>query len=157
MRRFTVLTILLLLAVALPAAADSEEQWLELFRADLRADKVAILTEAMELNDAQGKEFWPVYREYEGQLAQIGDRRLELIRRYAENYTTLSEDQAKEIASTWFGIMDDRAKLRKKYYKKIERTLKSSIAARFIQVEHQLSLLLDLEIASEMPLIEALN
>ncbi len=157
MKRFTVLTAVLLLVAALPAAAESAEQWLELLRADIRADKVAILTEAMALNDAQGKQFWPVYREYEGELALIGDRRLELIKRYAETYSTLSEDQAKEIASTWFGIMDDCAKLRKKYYKKVERSLTSSVAARFIQVEHQLSLLVDLEIASEMPLIEAVN
>ena len=37
--------------------------YVELLRSDVRAQKVAILTELMELNEAQDTGFWPIYRE----------------------------------------------------------------------------------------------
>ena len=57
-----------------PAASTLDERrprslnltaYAELLRSDVRAEKVAILTEVMGFTEAEDKAFWPIYREYE--------------------------------------------------------------------------------------------
>ena len=61
-------------AHAQAAAADTRDRnlraYAELLRSDLRAQKVAVITEVMEFTEAEDTAFWPVYREYETELAQ---------------------------------------------------------------------------------------
>ena len=45
-----------------------------------------MLTESMELEEAESERFWPIYREYELELSKLGDRRLALMKRYAQEY-----------------------------------------------------------------------
>jgi hypothetical protein len=148
---------IVLVFLALPAAQAQDETWLELLRADIRADRTAIFTAAMELTDDQGTMFWPIYRGYEVSLSAINDQRIQLIKDYAKVYDNLAAESAKEIADRWFKMQSDRLKLRKSYYKKFEKALSTGIAARFVQVDHQLGLFGDLQIASEMPLIEVVE
>ena len=62
---------------------------------------------------------------------------------------TIGRHGTRELA-----LDDDRAKLRKKYWKRFKKALPATLAARFLQLEHQIELLVDLQIASEVPLIE---
>ena len=158
MKRRTIGALIALVSITLPfTMATAQEAWLELFRADLRADKVAVLTAGMDLSDEQGRIFWPIYREFDTELSAIHDRRMALIKRYAATYRSIDDAQAGEIADDWFGIQDALLKLKKKYYRKVEKVLDSAIAARFIQVERQIELVIDLQIAAEMPLIRAVE
>ncbi len=149
--------VVAVILLTLPTVQAQEETWLELLRADLRADKTAIVTVAMALSDDEGTIFWPIYREYEVALSSINDRRILLIKDYAKAYDNLAAETAKAISDRWFKIQSDRLKLRKSYFKKFEKALTTGIAARFVQVDHQLGLLGDLQIASEMPLIEVVE
>ena len=56
--------------------AFAQRDFIEQLRSDLRAEKVAVLTESMELEEAESEKFWPIYREYELELSKLGDRRL---------------------------------------------------------------------------------
>ena len=53
-----------------------------------------------------------------------------------------------------FALEKRRTKLKKKYFKKFEKALSAITAAKFIQVENQINLLIDLQIASDLPLIK---
>ena len=90
-------------------------------RADLRADKVAILTESMLFSEAEADVFWPVYREYELELSKLGDRRLKLLKQYASTYESLSNEDAKRLANAWFQLQEDHLKLKKKYFGRVEK------------------------------------
>jgi hypothetical protein len=133
---------------------DSLDRYIELLRADARASKVGILTEALDLTQGQADLFWPIQREYENELSALGDRRLALINEFASVYGTMTDEQAATLSATWFKLHDDRVKLRKKYYKKMGKALGSLIAARFIQIENAIGLLIDVNMASEIPLLE---
>ena len=50
----------------------------------MRAQKVAILTEVMGFTEAEDKAFWPIYREYDLEMAKLGDERVALIAEYAQ-------------------------------------------------------------------------
>lgn len=153
-RSFAVAALALVLATAaLPSPAAAQEEWIELLRTDFKTQKVAILTEAMEFTPQQAEIFWPIYREYDLALSKIGDARVALIKDYAASYEQMTEPKAKELAERSFKIEEDTAKLRRDYYKKIEKAINSSTAARFVMVERQIGMLVDLQIASDLPLI----
>jgi epoxyqueuosine reductase QueG len=139
------------LAAANPVHAQAN--LMEVMRSDLRADAQKIVAVAMALPSADAEKFWPIYREYELKRSELGDRRVALIKRYAEQYKTITEEQAKALAKDWFGWQDQRLALWRTYHEKIAKALSESVAARFIQVEYQLNLVFDLEIAREIPLV----
>lgn len=122
----------------------AQRDFIEQLRSDLRAEKVAVLTESMELEEAESEKFWPIYREYELELSKLGDRRLALLKRYAENYDNLGNEEVKRIARDWFKLQEDHLKLQKKYFDRMEKELTASIAARFLQVEHQIGIPVEL-------------
>ena len=54
----------------------------ELLRNDVQAQKIAILTEVMGFTEAEDKAFWPIYRDYNTEMATLGDERVKLISEY---------------------------------------------------------------------------
>ena len=148
---------LLWLAVMLAAPALAQAQqdaYVELLRSDVKTQRVAIVTEVMQFDDSTSAIFWPIYREYELESSQIGDDLLGLIKDYAASYDALTEEQAKALAERSFKIDDAQLKLKKKYFKKFQKELGSVIAAKFTQIENQIGLLIDLQIAQSLPLIQ---
>ena len=136
------------------ASIFGQEQFIELLRSDLRSDKVAILTVSMELTDEESKVFWPIYRDYELELSKLGDRRLAILREYGKSYETMTDENAKRLVNAWFKLQEDHTKLAKKYNARFEKALSTTIAARFVQVEHQIQLLVEIGLASEVPLVK---
>ncbi len=148
------LSFLALAPIAVHAQGGEVDGFIELLRSDIRTEKVAVLTAAMGLSEQQAGGFWPLQREYESSLAGINDDRLELIKRYAEQWGTLTDEQAASIAKDFFSIQERRLKLRKNIYKKMGKEIGELAAARFIQIENTLQMLLDLQISAELPILE---
>jgi hypothetical protein len=139
----------------LPATAESTpERYLELLRGDVRAAKIEILTESLELSDAEASAFWPIYRQYDTELAALGDRRLALVKRFAASYGAMSDEEAEGLVQEWFRLHNDRLKLRKKYFKRVAKEVSAVRAGQFVQVENLLGMLIDIQVAAELPLIE---
>src|SRR5436190_23052408 len=72
--------------------------YVELLRSDLRAEKVAVITELMQLTETEDKAFWPIYREYDIELSKVNDERIAGIETYAKTYTRMSPALANELA-----------------------------------------------------------
>ena len=96
----------------------------------------------------------PVYREYVFELTKLGDARIALIKDYAQHYKSMTDEKAKELMKEVFKLEGKRTKLKKRYFKKLDRVLASKTVAKFFQLENQINLLIDLQIASELPLIK---
>lgn len=128
-------------------------QLLELVRSDFRTQKVAIVTAAMPFTEAQAGAFWPVYRQYEAELTALWDQRLALIKDYAQTYQAMTDEKAKQLAEGVLRLEDQQVKLRKKYFDRVSDAVGPVLAARFLQVENQIALLVGLQIAEEVPLI----
>ena len=140
-------------ATAVPAHAQGEP-YVELLRQDLRTDKVAVMTGAMALTTEQGEKFWPIYREYQTKLSVIGDKRIAMIKDYAEHFESMTGEKSSELMKNWFKQQKDRLSLLEKTSKKIAKETDPVTAARFIQVENILNMVIDLQIAAELPLFE---
>lgn len=147
------LAVLLIAGVA-NAQQQGMEKYLELLRQDLRAARVAVITEYLPMSDAQAAEFWPIYREFELEGAKLYDEWLELLRDYGENYETMTDSKAKELFNDVLRNNKKRLSLKYEYYRKLDRKLPSKLVTRFFQIENQIEMLVNLQVASEVPLIE---
>lgn len=150
MRVFLAIAMIVLLCTV----SFAQEKYIELLRQDIKKEKVGIITEVMDFTEEQIGVFWPIYREYDLELKKIGDERLAMIKDYAEHYQTLTDEKAKELMEKAFQLQQKRIKLRRAYFKKMDKVLSSKVVAKFFQLEQQIILLLDLKIASELPLID---
>ena len=153
----TLLAIMVPFAVGQQLAAKQEatlSDLVQMARSNVRSDKVTILTKAMLFTEAEGAKFWPIYREYEFEMGKHFDKDWALIKLYADNFENITEEMANTLAKGVFDLETERTSLKRKYFKKIETVLSAKRAARFIQVENQLLLIIDLRIASQIPLIQ---
>lgn len=123
----------------------------ELLRSDVRAQKVAIITEVMGFTEAEDAAFWPIYREYDLEMAKLGDERMALIADYANQYSRLTDAMADTLALRALDLEARRQAARKNCYERVKGALSPRTAMRFLQVEHQLQLLIDLQIAASLP------
>ena len=149
------LAALAALALAPVASAQTVDDVIELLRHDLNTEATAIMTEALALDSGQSEIFWPIWREYNLEWSKTGDDQLALLKDYAEHQMNMDDEKAKELAERAFKIEEQRLKLRKKYWKKVEKELGGIIATRFAQVDRQLSNLVQLQISSQVPLVQA--
>lgn len=135
--------------------ADPIRPYIELLRSDFNSSKITTLNEVMKLTAPEAERFWPIYRGYEKELAAVGDRKLAMIREFASLHSTqaLTEPRANDLATRWLKNKQEQLDLWKKYHRQISKALSPIRAAQFLQVEHQLSLFVDVTIASEMPVV----
>jgi hypothetical protein len=164
-RRRFLAPILCALAVVAPAVGqapataptDDLREALELFRSDVNAAKVVTLNDLLRLDEAEAAKFWPIYREYELDLAALGDRKVALIREFVSRTAngTLDDASSALIAEDFLDLQQDRISLWRRYHKKIARAISPLRAGQFLQVENQMALLIDINIAAEMPAVGA--
>ena len=108
----------------------------------------------MAFNDQESAAFWPIYRDYARDQQVIGDDRWKLIKDYAANYDTLDDAKADDLAKQMFSIDSKIIKLREDYWPKFQKALGGKRAAKFYQVDNRLSLIINLELSSEIPLLK---
>ena len=141
-----------------PQAADRQTKALnlsayaELLRSDVRTQKIAIITEVMGFTEAEDAAFWPIYREYDAEMAKLGDERVALIAEYAAKYATLDDAVADQLARKALDLEARRQAVKAKYYDRIQKALSPRTALRFLQVEQQLLLVIDLQISAALPI-----
>ena len=142
-----------------PAASSEDARelnlraYVELLRSDVRSQAVAIMTGMMQFSEAEDTKFWPIYRQFEADLAKINDDRMALIKEYADQYDTMTDPVADRLAQGALELEARRQALKASYYARVKEALSPKTAARFLQVENQILLLLDLQIAAALPVV----
>jgi hypothetical protein len=126
---------------------------IRLLRKDVRAEKSKIMGAAMGLDADQAKKFWPIYKDYDRELAKLNDVRLGNIIAYAQNYDTMTDNKADELVNGAIAYRKKRLDLLANTYDKVRAALGSPLGARFLQVEDTLLNLIDLQIQSNLPLM----
>ena len=155
MKRFTFLLVSILV-FASPCAAEEKDlsKYIELLRSEMRGERTAVVTESLGMTEAQSTAFWPIYRDYERDLAALNDQRIALIKEYALAYDTMTDEMAKSFVSRAFKVREQRLALLKKYYAKVEKVLLPKLASRWAQVEDAMNSIVDLQISASIPLMK---
>jgi hypothetical protein len=157
MRYCRVLLVLLSLAwltIGFGWTQSAGDKTIDLMRKDLRKEKHSIVDQAMGLEAAKKSQFWAIYAEYQTALDSIWDQRIANITKYADNYEKMTDEIADQLAAKMMDLEGQRAVLRNKYYKLYKEKMGARTAARFLQVESSLASLIDLQLASELPILQ---
>ena len=122
----------------------------------IKADKKLVVAQNLQLTDAEGTAFWPVYDAYQRDLEQINKRMTTMILAYAAAYNKgpVANDVAKKLLDEALAIDDAEAKLKSSSAPKILAVLPVTKAARYIQVENKIRAVLRYELAAGIPLVE---
>ena len=127
---------------------------MELIKSDINKEKRSILEEALDIKKENETSFWQIYAEYEEASNKLVDMRAGNIKKFADNYVNLTEEIADEIASSYLEIESGRLKNKKTYYKKMKKVIGSIQATRFMQIMGRIQLVIDIQVAEKVPLLE---
>ena len=129
------------------------EKDLALLRRDLRSEKKKIIAMSVPLTADEATKFWPVYDEYAGEMAKHNDEFYAVIKDYAAKQKTLTDADAIKMIAQWTDIQVRLAQTRRKYVPLFEKVIPGKKAAHFFQIDRRLYALMDLQVASEVPLV----
>ena len=108
----------------------------------------------MDLSDAEAKQFWPSYEDYQKELEQTNQRLGKTIMEYAEafNKGPIPNETAKKLLDEVLVIEEAEAKTKRAYADKVAKVLPAAKTARYIQIETKIRALLRAELAKRIPL-----
>ena len=138
---------------AAAATATATPQTAQSVRQAARADKRGLVEKNMQLTAAEAAKFWPLYDEYQGKLDAIADRQNHAVLDYVNAEANMTDANARRIMRELLAADGDEAKLRDRYFRKMQNVLPAKKAARYIQIENKLRTLQRYDIAERIPLV----
>ena len=107
----------------------------------------------MKLTDTEAEKFWPTYNQYVDELVKINDVKYALIKEYLQS-TNMTEEQADSLSRRWLDVDESVVQLRLKYIPIFRKVLSARGAALFFQIDRRVQMMIDLQLASSLPLVE---
>ena len=155
-RKSVVMAVCLALFIVFAAGPlfSQDAETMKLVREKIRADKKLLIATNMELTEAEGKVFWPIYDVYQDDLAKLSARGLKLLEGYAKNYKVMTNDIAKKTLDEQMAIESDKLKLRQAYLPTFRKALSDIKVARYYQLENKIQAVVNYELADMIPLVK---
>lgn len=129
------------------------EKDIALLRRNLRTEKKKIIAANLPLTETEATKFWPIYDQYAAEMGKNNDALDALLREYAANQKTLTDAQAEDLLKRWSNWQISLAQTRQKYIPIVGKVLPGKKSALFFQIDRRLYTLMDVQIASEIPLV----
>jgi hypothetical protein len=150
---------LMAFAVAFPTPAWTQGQSadnMQILREKIKADKKLLVAANMGLTESEAKAFWPVYEQYQKDLAAINQRIVKLIESYAADYraNTVTDEKAKKLTAEYVAIEKAEAGLQESYVPKLSKVLPPKKVARYLQLENKIRAAIKYELAGEIPFVQ---
>ncbi len=145
------LSILLFTVVSVSAQSQKEE--VELFQSIFGMEKKAAVADFIIVEGETATNFWALYDEYETIRKENGQKRLDLLEKYSNEYSSLEDEKTRKITKEMISIGSKYDKLIQKYYKKVDKKCGAKYAAQFYQIEMYFQSVIRLTIMDEMPFI----
>jgi hypothetical protein len=143
-------------AAAAPESAEAfTNQQFALLLKDIRSIKKQVIAANLTLTDSEATKFWPVYEQYSADFAKINDTRAALVKEYSEEYGTQTDEQADSLVRRWLDVDIAAAQLRQKYVPIFRKVLPGKKAATFFQLDRRISMMIDVQLTSQLPLIQS--
>jgi len=140
-------------AGAPPSSASDND--IQMLRHDIQAQRKQITAANMPLTPDEATKFWPIYDQYRMEASKNGDARWALIQDYAKNYMTMTDAQAQDYIKREAANEQNVIALRMKYVPIFEKVISPKKAALFCQIDHRVDLMIELQLASQIPVVNA--
>jgi hypothetical protein len=132
----------------------TSDQDIELMRQDLRNKKRQLIADNLPLSNTEAEKFWPIYQHYTNDLKLIYDEKFVLLRKYSETWGNISNQDALIYIRRWLELDQQAQELRNKYVPVVSQALTGKGTATFFQLDRRLSMMIDIQIASQIPLVQ---
>ena len=130
------------------------DQDIQMLRKNLRSQRKQVIAANMKLTDTEAEKFWPIYDQYIAELVKINGTKYDLIKQYVQNNGVLTDAQAESAVTQWIGVDQSVGELRLKYVPIFRKALSTQNTALFYQLDRRVQLMIDLQLASALPLVE---
>jgi hypothetical protein len=137
-----------------PMAQEKPADNMQLVREKIKTDKKLFIAQNMNLTESEAKVFWPVYENYQKDLAKLVDKTVKLVENYAANYQTMTEEAAKELINGYLAIEGERVTLMKSFLPKFRKVLPEKKVARYYQLENKIDAVVNYGLAKQIPLVK---
>jgi hypothetical protein len=127
---------------------------IQLMRQDIRAERKKIVAASMPLTETEATKFWPLYDRYIAETVKVNDSRYALIKEYARDYQTVTDQQADSFIKRWLALDQDNTQLRLKFIPEFERVISHKKTALFFQIDRRLAMMIELQLAAQVPLLK---
>jgi len=127
---------------------------IELMRQDMRSMRKKVVAANMPLSEVEATKFWPVYDRYIAEAIKVNDVRFAVLKEYAKNYDTATEEQADSFIKGWVALDGGNAQLRLKYIPEFEKVISHKKTAMFFQIDRRVSMMIELQLAAQVPLVK---
>jgi len=157
MKFMRVVLVALFMTMAVPAIAqEGGTSNMDILREKVKADKKLIVAANMQLTDAEGKTFWPIYEDYQNDLKKINAQMGKVILAYAEAYKkgAVTDEAARGLMNDALAVEESELQLKRAYLPKIEKSVGAVKAARYIQIENKIRAAIKYELAGDIPLVK---
>jgi hypothetical protein len=135
------------------AVLDKDQQ-LALMRQDMQSIRKKLIGDNLDLTVTEAAKFWPVYEEYSTDFGKIDEDRSVIVKEYSEFFGSVTDDQADHLIRRWLDTDIAAAQLRQKYVPIIRSVLPGKKAATFFQLDRRISMMIDVQIMSQIPLVQ---
>ena len=133
-----------------PATLDEE---IALMRSDLRSNRKKVIAANMKFAPDEAQWFWPTYEQYVNELVNMNNAKYALIKEYLQN-ENMTDEQADSLSKRWIDVDAAVVQLRLKYVPIFRKVLSAKSTAMFFQIDRRVQLMIDLQLASLIPLIQ---
>jgi hypothetical protein len=127
---------------------------IQMLRKNLREERKQVVAANMKLTSAEAEKFWPVYDQYISELVDNNNTKYALIKQYVRQQGDLTDVQAEAAVKQWIQVDESLAQLRLKYVPLFRKVLSAKSTAEFYQVDRRIQLMIDLQLASALPVAE---
>lgn len=135
----------------------AQSSYIEIVRSAIKTEKKSLISEVMQLTGEENLSFWDVYNEYDGKLYKLNTDYFKVVMDFADNFENMSADMATDILQRVNKYHMDVAKLEKVYFKKMAKVISPQKALRFFQASNKIQVMIDAQLAAEIPLLESIE
>ena len=139
---------------ATTASAPSADEVVSKYRTEMQTSRADIVAKNLTLSAEQAAKFWPVFDKYQKEQNAIIDANLKAITKYVESFNTLDDAGALGYINAHLDRDAKMTALRKKWLGEFQKVLPTKLAVRAIQIDRRLSLTAQMDIASQLPLVQ---
>lgn len=130
------------------------DQDIQLMRQDIRSKKKQLVAANLKLTPAEATKFWPIYDQYTAELVKINNEKYAVVKEYADEWGTMTNDQALNLANRALAVDEQVTQLRTKYIPIFNQAVAGKTTATFFQIERRIQSMIDLQLSSQLPLVQ---
>jgi len=125
-----------------------------LLRRDVSSMKKELIAAHLRFTNSESTRAWQVYEQYLEEMDKINGTKTAILKRYSEEYDTLTDDLAGDLICRWLETDVEQTKLLQRFAGIFRKVLPGRKAAAFLQLERRTSMMLDVQLTAEIPLAQ---